>query len=314
MLGRATVFLALVLAASVVIAGSASAQVMGIVTGGPTGTYIKIGQDIGSIVAPSGIDLNVYESKGSIQNVFDVRKRRGVQLGIVQSDVLGYIRDIADDPELKEIASRLRLVYPLYNEEVHVLADFSIETVEDLNGKKVAIGAQQSGTYLTAKTILFQLGVTPAEEVYLSGQDALDALRDGTIDAMFFVAGAPASLFSEQTTGDDKFHLVPLDDKSIEGYVPVTIPAGTYPWEDGAVDTVAVKATLISFNYRGENCQNVGKVAEIIRKNKTWLDSNGHPKWRQVNLDTVLPTWTQYDCVGGQPEPSPTPPDIIIVE
>ena len=307
-------FFVLALLAAVVAAGPAIAQNMGIVTGGPTGTYIKIGGDIQTVSEPSGIDLTVHESKGSIQNVFDVRKRRGVQLGIVQSDVLGYIRDIQPDPELKKIAEKLRLVFPLYNEEVHLLADFSIESPDDLNGKRVAIGAQQSGTYLTAKNIISLLDVRPAEEVLIGGQAALDALRSGEIDAMFFVAGAPAGLFSEQTTADDKFHLVPIEDKSIEGYVPTTIPAGTYPWEDGPVETVAIKATLISFNYRGEHCQNVGKVADIIRENKRWLDSNGHPKWRQVNLNEDLPGWTQYDCAAPD-GPSPnTPPDIIIVE
>jgi len=75
--------------------------------GRTAGTYIKIGEDIRKIVEPSGIYLQVFESAGSIQNVFDVRKKRGVQLGIVQSDVLEYIRDISDDQELKVIAPSL---------------------------------------------------------------------------------------------------------------------------------------------------------------------------------------------------------------
>src|SRR6266705_1980200 len=108
-------------------------QQMGIVTGGVAGTYIKIGEDIKKIVEPSGISLQVLESAGSIQNVFDVRKKRGVQLGIVQSDVLEYIRDISDDRELKAIAAKLAAVYPLYREEVHLLGDFSLKTLTDLN-------------------------------------------------------------------------------------------------------------------------------------------------------------------------------------
>src|ERR1700730_1922140 len=100
---------------------AAFAQQMGIVTGSASGTYIKIGEDIKTIAEPSGIALQVLESAGSIQNVFDVRKKRGVQLGIVQSDVLEYIRDISDDRELKAIAAKLVAVYPLYKEEVHLL-------------------------------------------------------------------------------------------------------------------------------------------------------------------------------------------------
>jgi TRAP transporter TAXI family solute receptor len=303
--------LAVVLAMSL----SAAPQ-MGIVTGNVAGTYIKIGEDIRKIVEPSHISLQVFESAGSIQNVFDVRRKRGVQLGIVQSDVLDYIRDISDDNELKTIAAKLAAVYPLYKEEVHVLGDLSLKTLQDLHGKRVAIGPQRSGTYLTAKTIFFQTGITPSKEVFLGGKEALDSLRKGEIDAMFYVAGAPATLFSESTTVDDKFQLIGVDDKALDSYLTTVIPAGTYKWQESEVRTVAVKAVLITFSYAGEQCQNVAKVAKIIRENKEWLDVNGHPKWREVNLDERLPKWPQYECVAAtqeQPQPKPKGPNIKIV-
>jgi len=293
-----------------------AAPQMGIVTGNVTGTYIKIGEDIKKIAEPSHISLQVFESAGSIQNVFDVRRKRGVQLGIVQSDVLDYIRDISDDLELKTIAAKLAAVYPLYKEEVHVLGDLSLKTLQDLHGKRVAIGPQRSGTYLTAKTIFFQTGITPSKEVFLGGKEALDSLRRGEIDAMLYVAGAPATLFSENTTADDKFQLIGVDDKALDSYLTAVIPAGTYKWQESDVKTVAVKAVLITFSYAGEQCQNVAKVAKIIHENKAWLDANGHPKWREVNLDERLPKWPQYECVAAtqeQPQPKPKGPNIKIV-
>jgi TRAP transporter TAXI family solute receptor len=303
--------------AVIVLAMSLSAAPqMGIVTGNVTGTYIKIGEDIKKIAEPSHISLQVFESAGSIQNVFDVRRKRGVQLGIVQSDVLDYIRDISDDLELKTIAAKLAAVYPLYKEEVHVLGDLSLKTLQDLHGKRVAIGPQRSGTYLTAKTIFFQTGITPSKEVFLGGKEALDSLRRGEIDAMLYVAGAPATLFSENTTADDKFQLIGVDDKALDSYLTAVIPAGTYKWQEADVRTVAVKAVLITFSYAGEQCQNVAKVAKIIHENKAWLDANGHPKWREVNLDERLPKWPQYECVAAtqeQPQPKPKGPNIKIV-
>jgi TRAP transporter TAXI family solute receptor len=306
-----------VLVSAIMLALSAAAAPhMGIVTGNVTGTYIKIGEDIKKIVEPSGIALQVLESAGSIQNIFDVRKKRGVQLGIVQSDVLEYIRDISDDYELKAIAAKLAAVYPLYREEVHILGDLSLKTLQDLDGKRVAIGPERSGTYLTTKTIFFQTGIKPSQEVFLGGKQALESLRKGEIDAMFYVAGAPATLFSENTTVDDKFQLIGLDDKALDSYLTTVIPAGTYKWQETDVRTVAVKAVLITFSYAGEQCQNVAKVAKIIRENKDWLDANGHPKWREVNLDEKLPKWPQYECVAAtreQPQPKPKGPDIKIV-
>jgi uncharacterized protein len=308
-----------VLASLLFIAATASAgfaQQMGIVTGGATGTYIKIGEDIKKIAEPSGISLTVMESAGSIQNVFDVRKKRGVQLGIVQSDVLDYIRDISDDQELKGIAAKLAAVYPLYKEEVHLLGDFETKSLADLNGKKVAIGPERSGTYLTAKTIFHLTGVKPAQEVFLGGKEALEALRKGEVDAMLYVAGAPATLFAESTTADDKFQLIPLDDKALDSYLTTTIPAGTYKWQEGEVKTVAVKAVLMTFNYTGEQCQNVAKIAKIIKENKDYLDSHGHPKWKEVKLDEALPKWPQYECVSAAQQQEQQPkskPEIKIV-
>jgi TRAP-type uncharacterized transport system substrate-binding protein len=107
-----------------------------------------------------------------------------------------------------------------------------------------------------------------------------------------------------------------LDDKALDSYLTTVIPAGTYKWQPSDVKTVAVKAVLISFSYAGEQCQNVAKVAKIIRENKAWLDANGHPKWHEVNLDEKLPKWPQYECVAAtqeHPQTKPKGPPIKIV-
>src|SRR5687768_1682079 len=96
---------------------------IGIVTGSENGTYYQIGQNIRELVQQqnSDIQLNVYPTTGSLENVEAVYKRRGVQLGIVQSDVLGFIQEQSDNTELQRIVRKTRLVFPLYNEEVHIL-------------------------------------------------------------------------------------------------------------------------------------------------------------------------------------------------
>src|SRR4029453_9345611 len=64
---------------------------MGIITGGEKGTYYQFGLDLQKLMRLSEITMNVYNSKGSIENVFAVYQRPGIQLGIVQSDVLAFI-------------------------------------------------------------------------------------------------------------------------------------------------------------------------------------------------------------------------------
>jgi hypothetical protein len=63
------------------------------------------------------------------------------------------------------------------------------------------------------------------------------------------------------------------------------------------VATVAVKAALISFDFRRRDCESVGRVAKLLSDNKDWLIKNGHPKWKSVDLEFALRGWEQYDCV-----------------
>ena len=65
----------------------------------------------------------MHTSKGSIENVFAVYQRPGVQMGIVQSDVLAFISRLQSDQILTSIAKKTRMVFPLYNEEIHLLGN-----------------------------------------------------------------------------------------------------------------------------------------------------------------------------------------------
>jgi hypothetical protein len=58
-----------------------------------------------------------------------------------------------------------------------------------------------------------------------------------------------------------------------------------------------VKAVLISYDFRGNNCENVGKFARALHDNLEWLKTNGHPKWKSVDLNSPVKGWEQYDCV-----------------
>ncbi len=275
---------------------SANASEMGIVTGGKQGTYIKIGRDIANLLAEHKIQLNVYPSSGSLENIADVLDRKGVQLGIVQSDVLGYVRSNSNEnAKLKRIINKIRMVFPLYNEEVHILASKNISSIDDLEGKRVATGKSTSGTSITASFIFEITGINPAEKLNIGGETALKELKAGKIDAMFYVSGYPVSLFNTQV---DNVHLLNIGGKDVlEYYVESKIPADTYPFQKEAVSTVAVKAVLMSYDYKGNSCDNVGNAAKIVYDNIGNLKKNGHPKWANIDLDYRLSKWEQYSCV-----------------
>ena len=311
-LGRLVHAIALIIIAGVVVSPPLHAQTvyMGIVTGGPTGTYYQFGLNLKQLVQTRGIDLKVANSKGSVENIYAVYNRPNTQLGIVQSDVLAFVSQVQTDPVLKRIANKIKMVFPLYNEEIHLLGRSEIDSFDDLAGRRVAIGKEGSGTYLTAKLLFEVSEIRPAEMVTLGTEDALAALKAGQIDAMFYVAGLPVKLFSENIVATDGLKLIPILNKSITDFYPqVEIPAGTYAFQSDAVKTAAVKAVLVSFNFRRANCDHVGQFAAYLAKNIEWLRANGHPKWQSVDLKYPLKGWQQYDCVkkylAAEPVPSP---------
>ena len=290
--------------------GSAgAANELGIITGSERGTYYQFGLNLQRLGKQTGVDVSVATSKGSIENVFAVYQKPNTQLGIVQSDVLAFVARVQSDPVLKRIAKKTKMVFPLYNEEIHLLGRKEITDFDDLTDRRVAIGREGSGTYLTARLLFKVSDVVPKEMVLIDTDEALAELKAGRIDAMFYVAGYPVKLLSEGVTEADGLALIPITNKSItEFYTRAEIPARTYPWQPQVLSTVAVKAVMISFDFRRKDCDIIGQFAQSISTNLAWLVRNGHPKWKSVDLDAPLKGWEQYDCVakylrkpGGQP-------------
>ncbi|MGI9400516.1 MAG: TAXI family TRAP transporter solute-binding subunit [Rhizobiaceae bacterium] len=298
-------FAFLVLAATTVLPHAAEFE-KNIMTGGATGTYIKIGQDIAKIGEQCGLTLNVLQSAGSLENFVGVRNKRNTQFGIVQSDVLEYLKTYeANDAEVQQAVRGVRIMFPLYNEEVHLLAKKEIASARDLDDKKVAVGIQDSGTFLTASLVLDLLRVNNAERQPIGPDEALEKLQAGEIDAFFYVSGAPTSLFTKAQIDPEKFHLVPLKESPLTAtYTPAKLAPATYPWQKEEVELVAVKAVLMTYDYNvarnryhRESCKAVSDFSNLILTRLDELKANGHPKWKSVNLAEVPPNWQVGICV-----------------
>jgi uncharacterized protein len=287
-----------ILAVNVILSYGCVAVELGIITGGEKGTYYQFGLNLKELMAKNGISLNVYSSNGSIENIDAVYKRPGTQMGIVQSDVLAFVGRLQSDADLKRIAKKIKMVFPLYNEEIHLLGRTGIRDFDGLADKRVAVGEEGSGTYLTAKLLFELTEISPLEMLTIGREEALSQLKAGKIDAMFYVAGFPVKLFANDVTEKDGLALIPITHKNIlEFYPQGEIPQNTYQWQKTAVKTAAVKAVLVSFDFKTTHCDSVGKFAKLVAQNLDWLIQNGHPKWKNVDFNYSLKGWEQYDCV-----------------
>src|SRR6267142_2986882 len=193
----------------------APAADLGVITGSDKGTYYQFGLNLQALARPNGVSITVHNSKGSVENIYAVYQRPGVQVGIVQSDVLAFVAKVQSDPTLQRIAKKIKMVFPLYNEEIHLLARGGIASFDDLTNKRVAIGREGSGTYLTTRLLFKVSEVAPREMVMIDTDEALAELKAGRIDAMFYVAGLPVKLLAEGVTAADQLALIPITSKSI---------------------------------------------------------------------------------------------------
>ncbi|MBL0372899.1 TAXI family TRAP transporter solute-binding subunit [Rhizobium sp. KVB221] len=297
---------ALILALAFCLPANAAEIEKSIMTGGAKGTYIKIGRDIAALGRECGQTLNVVESAGSLENFIGVRNRKNTQFGIVQNDVLEYLKTFeANDAEIQKAVKGVRIMFPLYNEEVHILAKSDVPSLEGLAGKKVAIGVKDSGTYLTATLIMDILQIKGVEKIAINPDEALPKLQAGEIDALFYVAGAPAALFQGDAIDGSKFHLLPITEAPLLAtYIPSRIDAGTYDFQKSAVDVVSVKAVLMTYDYdkkrnayHRDSCKAVADFSSLILNNLEALQRTGHPKWKNVDLTALPPGWKVGVCV-----------------
>lgn len=292
-------------------AAAMAAEPLGIVTGPKTGTYFIFGRDISQVASKTGITLEVKASEGSIDNIKRITSNENAALGIVQSDVLGFLGR-SKNPDSIRVASNLRMVFPFYDEEVHVLARKNIKDFKDLQGKKVAIGEEGSGNMLTAVNLFSMMNIVPQESQKISPELGVAAVLEGKIDAVIFVGGKPVRLFKNledlALPENQKYaamlagvHFLPLDDtKMLQEYRPAEITKADYRFVEEDVPTIAVHSVMVSFDFsQADNkarCEQLGKLANAIRAALPALKESGHAKWKEVNLDANVKTWKKDSC------------------
>ncbi len=271
---------------------------VGIISGGVDGTYIRIASDLATVLDKRG-NLGVLPviGKGSIQNITDILYLKGIDIGIVQSDVLAHIKR---ENIHQNIEQKIHYITKLYNEEFHILAGDGIEDIQDLAEKKVNIGVRGSGTFMTA-SIVFDILNIPVVPVAFDQALALEKVMTGEIAAMVYVAGKPTRLFSRLRAGDG-VHFLPIPDSTAleETYFPSPLTNEDYPHlipRGEAINTYAVGAVMAVYNWK-PNTARYRKVSSFIgaffSRLSEFHKSPRHPKWKQVNLAAKVPGWTRF--------------------
>jgi len=257
------------------------------------GASIQMAEDIASVL-DDGATRRVLPvvGHGSVQNVVDLKALRGVDLAIVQSDVL----EATKQKKLVPGVETINYIAKLHNEELHVLARPEIARIEDLAGKKVDFGG---GAAVTGAAVLDILRIK-VEPVFDDHALALQKLKSGEVAAMAFVAAKPTPLFEVVRGEGLHFLAIPLKPELASAYVPAQLTNEDYPRliaADAPVDTIAVGMVMVVANLTPstERYRNVVNFVDAFFTQFPRLqEAPRHPKWTEVNLTAELPGWKRF--------------------
>ncbi|WP_112873059.1 TAXI family TRAP transporter solute-binding subunit [Paracoccus endophyticus] len=303
------------LAAAAVLAatGAAAAQEMTffrIGTGGTSGTYYPIGgllanaisappgsrpcEDGGACGVP-GLVASALASNGSVANVNAIVGGT-LESGFAQGDVATWAQTGTGIWEGKPPADTLRAIANLYPESIHLVASAAsgISSVADLKGKRVSLDEPGSGTLVDAQLILAAAGLSESDITpeYLKPDQAADRMKDGAMDAFFFVGGYPAGAIAELASQQD-VRIVPIEGevaaKVLENKFFATdiIPAGTYEGTTADVPTIAVGAQWVTSASQPDEL--IYGITKALWNDATraQLDA-GHAKGKQIVKENAL--------------------------
>ena len=228
---------------------------LSISTGGTGGTYYPVGGGYAELVNKyiEGYEAVAEVTGASVENV-GLISRGDSDIALALADTVYQAYTGTGQLEGRQLAN-LRALGVAYANTVHIvtLANSGIESLQDLEGKVVSVGAPGSGTEVSAQTLLEANGISydQIEERRLNFNETAAALRDGQIDAGFWSVGPPTSSILDLSTTRD-INILSLSQEEIQNaleaeptFARTTIPAGTYPGQDEDVVTVGTPNVIV---------------------------------------------------------------------
>ena len=263
-------------------------------TGGTSGTYYAFGGVICQVLnAATGSNITANSTGASVENI-RLLESGDADLAIVQTDIMAYaVGGTTLETFDGQPVNNVKAIASLYPEVVHcVTTNMSINTIADLKGKVVSMGAPGSGTRANAEQFLEAYGLTVNDVQVrdLSFAESGSALQDGTIDAAFVVAGAPNSAITELSVSKP-VKIVSIGDaeraamiQKYPFYADYTVAKDVYKTEADAT-TLAIKAVLIA---RAEMTDDdVYALTKALFENQPELAAS-HAKGTELSGDTAM--------------------------
>ncbi|MGI6129829.1 MAG: TAXI family TRAP transporter solute-binding subunit [bacterium] len=224
-------------------------------TGGTAGTYYPLGGAIADVWNTNipGANVVAQATGASVENMKLIDKKEA-ELCLIQNDIAEYAAtgiEAFDGQPLNSGAG----IATLYPEVIQIIVaeDSPVNSIKDIKGMRVSVGAPGSGNEANARQILETLGLTydDIKPFFISYAESADQFKDGHIDVILLTTGAPnAGIQDVSAVKKIKFISLAEDEvAAIQEKYPFltsfTMKAGTYSNQDYDVETVAVQAIVM---------------------------------------------------------------------
>jgi TRAP-type uncharacterized transport system substrate-binding protein len=279
-------------------------NVVGLISGSPNSddTYLQMAYDLADVLN-DGDNLRILPIAGigGPRNIRDVRYVRGVDIGLTQTNILNSFR--RSNERMGQFDDKIVYIAKLFNEEIHLVAKPNITSIAQLKGLKVNLDTRGSGTSYSMRDLFNTLGID-VQEVSMSQVEAIEKVKSGEIAATALIAGKPVRSMSKLGR-ENGLHLIPIPypTQLADDYLPATLTHDDYPElipAGESVDTVAVGAVLIAYNWPKTNLDRYARVQRFVEaffpKIAEFQKPPRHVKWREVNLAATLPGWKRFDA------------------
>ncbi|MGJ7457742.1 TAXI family TRAP transporter solute-binding subunit [Halomonas sp. RA08-2] len=232
----------------------AAAQQLSIATGGTGGVYYPLGGGLAELINNhlEGASAVAEVTGASVENMGLVW-RGDSDLALALADTVYQAYNGTGDFEGRQL-DNIRALASVYPNAVQLvtLADSGIESLSDLEGKTISVGAPGSGTELNARALLEANGISydDFDPRRLNFNETADAIRDGDIDAGFWSVGPPTSSILNLATTRD-IRLIALSDEEVANardaepvFAPYSLHADLYDGMEEAVQTIGIPNVL----------------------------------------------------------------------
>ncbi len=285
---------------------SARNESLSFATGGTGGVYYPYGGGIANAISKDlpGVTVTVQETNASVDNMKLLQSEQAqlaLSVGDVVSDAVNGENDFTEKLEICSLGN-------LYNNFTHIFSTKAkgVTAVEQMQGKRISVGAPGSATEVIADRILEAAGLDPKADIQrqqLGVAESVDALKDGTIDAAFWSGGLPtAAIVDLASTGD----LVLIDSgkyadtmaqKYGDFYFPADIPAGTYQGQTQDSSSVVSPNILVVRQDMDQQLQQ--DITKAIFENKEQLVTV-HPAAKELDPKTAAEVGFVETCPGAK--------------